>query len=66
VLIGGGAKACQQYLAAGLVDEVVLHVAPLLLGGGERLFERTGAGKLELVQAIDSPRVTHLRYRPQR
>jgi dihydrofolate reductase len=66
VLIGGGAKVSQQYLAAGLVDEVLLHVAPVLLGGGERLFENAGTGKLELTQVVESPRVTHLRYRPER
>jgi dihydrofolate reductase len=64
VLIGGGAKACQQYLAAGLVDEVLLHVAPRLLGGGERLFDSAGVGELECTQVVQSPRVTHLRYRP--
>ena len=63
VLIGGGAKACQQYLAAGLVDEVLLHVAPILLGGGERLFEDAGTGKLEIAEVVASPEVTHLRYR---
>ncbi len=39
VLIGGGAEACRQYLAAGLVDELLIHVAPVLLGGGERLLD---------------------------
>ena len=42
MLIGGGAEAIDQYLAAGLVDEVELHVVPILLGGGERLFEGGG------------------------
>ena len=63
VLIGGGAQACQQYLAAGLVDEVLLHVAPILLGGGERLLDDAGTPKLEIAEAVHSPRVTHLRYR---
>ena len=40
VLIAGGARAAQQYLAAGLIDEIQLHVAPVLLGSGARLFER--------------------------
>ena len=66
VLIGGGASACNQYLAAGLVDEMLLHVAPLLLGGGERLLDGTGAGKLECVEVVGSPSVAHLRYRPKR
>ena len=63
VLIGGGASACRQYLAAGLVDELLIHVAPLLLGDGERLFDGTGTGKLEQLQVVESPRATHLRYR---
>ena len=65
VLLNGGADACAQYLAAGLVDEMTLSVAPILLGGGARLFEGVGVPqrKLELVEAIDAPDVTHLRYR---
>ena len=66
VLIGGGASVCNQYLAAGLVDEVLIHVSPLLLGGGARLFEGAGTGKLECVEVVASEDVTHLRYRPQR
>ena len=66
VLIGGGADACNQYLAAGLVDEVLLHVAPLLLGGGERLFVDTGTGKLECTEVVASSLTTHLRYRVPR
>jgi dihydrofolate reductase len=63
VLIGGGASVCNQYLAAGLVDELILHVSPVLLGGGERLFDGTGPGKLELVETTGSKLVSHLRYR---
>jgi len=65
VHIAGGANVAQQYLAAGLVDEVDLHIAPVLLGGGVRLFDRLGADppKLELERTIDSPAVTHVRYR---
>jgi dihydrofolate reductase len=65
VMVAGGAKTCQQYLAAGLVDEMVLHVAPVLLGGGERLFEGVGipARAFELIGAVDGPRATHLKYR---
>ena len=66
VLIGGGASACNQYIAAGLVDELLLHVAPVMLGGGERLFVDTGASQLECTQVVGSPRVTHLRYRFER
>jgi dihydrofolate reductase len=64
VAIGGGAEAINEYLAAGLVDELELHVAPILLGGGERLFEGVGADlKLEQVRVVDAPGVTHLKYR---
>jgi dihydrofolate reductase len=65
VYISGGASVIQQYLAAGLVDEFLLHVTPILLGGGVRLFENVGpeAGELELVETIPSELVTHLRYR---
>ena len=64
VMIGGGADAINQYLAAGLVDELDLHVAPIVLGGGARLFEGVGPEiKLELVRAIDAPGVTHVKYR---
>ena len=66
VLIGGGADVANQYLAAGLVDELMLHVAPVLLGGGARLFENAGEATLECTEAIRSPKVTHLRYRPAR
>jgi dihydrofolate reductase len=64
VVLAGGAKAAQQYLAAGLVDEMEIHLVPTLLGSGERLFE--GAGDdlhgLELVQTVATPRVTHLKF----
>ena len=64
VTIGGGAAAINQYLAAGLVDELELHVVPLLLGGGARLFDGVGPDlKLEQVRAVDAPGVTHLKYR---
>jgi dihydrofolate reductase len=65
VSIGGGANAIQQYLAAGLVDEMQLNVVPVLLGGGERLFaDGAGAGlPLEQTLVVHTPDVTHLRYR---
>ena len=66
VLIGGGANVAQQYLAAGMVDELLLHVAPVLLGGGARLFDGAGAGELECTQVAEAPKATHLRYRPRR
>lgn len=64
VLVGGGASVVNQYLAAGLVDELELHVAPLVLGGGARLFDGVGHGlQLEQVRAIGAPGVAHLEYR---
>ncbi len=63
VTIAGGASAVQQYLAAGLLDELQLHVAPILLGAGERLLENVGDAKLEPVDVVGSPAVTHLKYR---
>jgi len=62
--IGGGAQTIQQYLRAGLLDELLVHVAPLLLGGGVRLFDDVGGDvKLEQTEVISSPAVTHLRFR---
>jgi dihydrofolate reductase len=63
VHLAGGANAVQQYLNAGLLDELELHVVPLLLGGGVRLLDRVGGVGLELTRVVDSPAVTHLRYR---
>jgi dihydrofolate reductase len=63
VAIGGGANAIQQALAAGLVDELQVHVAPLLLGAGTRLFEDGGQPVgLEATRVVSSPRATHLKY----
>jgi dihydrofolate reductase len=64
VLIGGGASTAQQYLRSGLVDELTVHVAPVLLGRGERLFEDLGGGPagLEPVELVASPAVAHFRY----
>ena len=64
VSVAGGASVAQQCLRAGLLDEVQIHVAPLLLGGGIRLFDDDGEQfELEATRVIDSPGVTHLRYR---
>jgi len=66
VALGGGADVAQQYLAAGLLDELQLNVVPILLGGGTRLFdEQTAAAAptLESVKVVEAPGVTHLRYR---
>ena len=64
VFIGGGASIINQYLAAGLVDEIELHVVPLVLGSGARMLEGVGPEiKLEQLRAIDAPGVAHLKYR---
>jgi dihydrofolate reductase len=65
VLVAGGADTIDEALAAGLVDELQLHVAPVLLGGGTRLFVGLGAERprLELVSVRESPYASHLRYR---
>ncbi len=65
VTVGGGADVINQYLAAGLVDELELHIVPLVLGGGARLFEGIAPNlTLEQVRAVEAPGVTHLKYRP--
>ncbi len=64
ITLGGGAKAAQQYLAAGLVDEMEINLVPTLLGAGERLFERIGDNLhgLTLVRTVAAPKVTHLKF----
>ena len=62
--LAGGAIVAQQYLAAGLVDEMEINVAPILLGDGTRLLENLPTDlKFELVRALGTPDVTHLKYR---
>jgi dihydrofolate reductase len=65
IYAGGGASVGQQYLKAGLLDEMQIHVAPVLLGGGTRLFDDPGVQlpELEQTRVVDSPAVTHIRYR---
>lgn len=65
ISIAGGANTIQQYLAAGLVDELQVHIAPLLLGGGVKLFGdlATDGIELERTRVVDSPAVTHIRFR---
>jgi dihydrofolate reductase len=65
VAIAGGANAIQQFLNAGLVDELQIHLAPMLLGDGTRLFDRVGPAQVELesTRVVESPRVTHLKFR---
>jgi len=63
VALAGGAKAGQQYLVAGLVDEMEISVAPTLLGGGERLFDGVhDLQGLRLVRTVAAPDVTHLKF----
>ena len=61
----GGADVINQYLAAGLLDELELHIVPVLLGGGARLFDNLGGSNVELeqVRAVEAPGVTHVTYR---
>lgn len=64
IALAGGASAAQQYLKAGLVDEMEISLAPVLLGSGERLFDGVGDDLhgLELVRTVAAPNVTHLKY----
>ncbi|HEY0946439.1 MAG TPA: dihydrofolate reductase family protein [Opitutaceae bacterium] len=65
VILGGGASVIQQYLGAGLLDELEIHVVPLLLGGGARLLEHfdVHALNLETIRTLAGPGVAHLKYR---
>jgi dihydrofolate reductase len=63
VAVAGGASVVQQCVNAGLLDEFQVHVAPLFLGDGVRLFDRLDPKQLEGVRVIESPTVTHLSYR---
>ncbi|HUQ79878.1 MAG TPA: dihydrofolate reductase family protein [Gemmatimonadaceae bacterium] len=63
ISLAGGASISQQYLAAGLVDQMDLNVAPILLGDGERLFDGVSdLHGLQLVRTIAMPNVTHYRF----
>jgi dihydrofolate reductase len=63
VSLAGGASTGQQYLGAGLVDEMEIHLVPLLLGDGERLFQGVkDLGGLQLVRTVAAPNVTHLKF----
>ena len=65
VALGGGASVAQQYLKAGLIDELRIHVVPILLGDGARLFDNLGdvRPRLECTRVVEAPGVTHLTYR---
>ena len=64
-MLWGGGQIVQQYLAAGLLDELELHVVPQVLGDGSRLFDNLGAKEVQLeqVRAVEGPGVTHIKYR---
>ena len=66
VAIAGGASVTQQCLQAGLLDEMQIHVAPLLLGDGVRLFDNVDQMQLEATRVLGSPAVTHIKYRVRR
>jgi dihydrofolate reductase len=63
VQVSGGANVAQQALDAGLLGELHIHVAPVLLGSGVRLFDQAERRPIELVRSVESPQVTHLVYR---
>ena len=65
VSVAGGANVIQQCLRAGLIDEMQIHLAPIVLGGGIRLFDGLDEAGIELekTRVVDSPAVTHLRFR---
>jgi dihydrofolate reductase len=63
VAIAGGAAAVQQYLAAGLLDELYVHIIPIVLGAGEPLLRDVGDPALEPLKVVASPAATHVKYR---
>jgi dihydrofolate reductase len=65
VSLGGGASVAQQYLAAGLIDEIEISLVPVLLRGGEPLFANLGDAGIELeqIRVVEAPDVTHVKYR---
>jgi dihydrofolate reductase len=63
VAIAGGASTVRQYLAAGALDELYLHIVPVILGAGERLLDDVGDPVLEPIKVDASPAVTHIKYR---
>jgi dihydrofolate reductase len=68
VALGGGADAVQQYMKAGLIDEMEIHVVPVLLGGGARLFDNLDGRQppYECIRVVGSPSVSHYKYRLKR
>ena len=68
ITLGGGAAVAQQYLKAGLIDEMDIHVVPVLLGDGARLFDNTGGQQAGYVciRIVNSPTVSHYKYHRRR
>ena len=66
VAIAGGAQTARQYLSAGLIDELRLHIAPIVLGAGERLLDGVANIGLEPMEVSGSRFVSHVRYRVSR
>jgi dihydrofolate reductase len=65
VTLGGGANIAQQYLTAGLIDEMEIHVVPVLLGEGARFFDNADGQQTdyECIRVVNSPTVSHYKYR---
>jgi dihydrofolate reductase len=63
VAIAGGCATVQQYLSSGALDELFLHIVPIVLGAGERLLESVGDPTLQPIEVTASPTVTHVKYR---
>ena len=65
VALGGGAEVAQQYLAAGLIDEMQINLVPVLLGDGTRLLDNLAGSEIKLkpIRVVETPEVTHLKYR---
>ena len=65
VAVMGGADIGQQYFRAGLIDEISIHLVPVMFGGGARMLENLGSEHIQLETAgvIETPAATHLRFR---
>lgn len=63
IAVAGGASTVQQFMRAGLLEELNLHIAPVILGAGERLLENVGDPALKPINVRSSPRATHITYR---
>ena len=66
VMVGGGAEIARQYLRAGAIDELRLHLVPLILGGGTPLFDDGPTIGLRAIEVTAEPKVTHLTYEVER